>query len=222
MIKEVLKRMFIFFSVLLLIVIIINIYVFIQVHNRIITTINKNEKYDAIIVLGASIWNGEPSPLLKERLDKGIELYKKGYSKKILMSGDHSIDNHDEVNTMKEYAIDKGVPSEDIFMDHAGFSTYESIYRAKAIFKIKKAIIVTQKYHLTRSLYISKSLGIESIGIKANNHKGTYNIIIKIYRDIREYIAISKDFIKCIFKPYPTYLGEEIPITGNGDKTNDK
>lgn len=222
MIKEVLKRMVLFFVIFVLFTIIINIYVYLSVNKQIVNKVDKKEQYDAIIVLGASLWNNEPSPLLKERLDKAIDLYNKGVSKKLLMSGDHSIDNHDEVNTMKRYAIEKGVPSEDIFMDHAGFSTYESIYRAKAIFRVKKAIIVTQKYHLTRSLHISNALGVEAVGIKANNHKGTYNIIIKIYRDIREYIAIDKDFIKCIIKPYPTYLGKEIPITGNGDKTNDK
>ena len=221
MIREVLKRMFLFFLIFILFTLIINIYVYLSINNQIVNKTDKKDKYDAIIVLGASLWKGEPSPLLKERLDKAIELYNKGISKKILMSGDHSIDNHDEVNTMKRYAIEKGVPSEDIFMDHAGFSTYESMYRAKAIFKIKKAVIVTQKYHLPRSLYISNKLGLDTIGIKANNHK-TYNRIINIYRNIREYIAIDKDVIKCIFKPYPTYLGEQIPITGNGDKTNDK
>jgi len=221
MIKEVLKRMFLFFLIFILFTLIINIYVYLSINNQIVNKTDKKDKYDAIIVLGASLWKGEPSPLLKERLDKAIELYNKGVSKKILMSGDHSIDNHDEVNTMKRYAIEKGVPSEDIFMDHAGFSTYESMYRAKAIFKIKKAVIVTQKYHLPRSLYISNKLGLDTVGIKANNHK-TYNKIINIYRNIREYIAIDKDVIKCIFKPYPTYLGEQIPITGNGDKTNDK
>ena len=222
MIKEVLKRMFIFFLIFLLFTVIINIYVYLSINKQIVDKVDKKDKYDAIIVLGASLWNNEPSPLLRERLDKAIELYNKGVSEKILMSGDHSIDNHDEVNTMKRYAIEKGVPSEDIFMDHAGFSTYESIYRAKAIFRVKKAVIVTQRYHLTRSIYISKALGVNAIGIKANNHKGTYNIIIKLFRDIREFIAIDKDFIKCIVKPYPTYLGEEIPITGNGNVTNDK
>ena len=221
MIREVLKRMFLFFLIFILFTLIINIYLYLSINNQILNKTDKKDKYDAIIVLGASLWKGEPSPLLKERLDKAIELYNKGISKKILMSGDHSIDNHDEVNTMKRYAIEKGVPSEDIFMDHAVFSTYESMYRAKAIFKIKKAVIVTQKYHLPRSLYISNKLGLDTVGIKANNHK-TYNKIINIYRNIREYIAIDKDVIKCIFKPYPTYLGEQIPITGNGDKTNDK
>ena len=220
MIKEILKRLIIIFLIIIGLGLIINIYVCLSTEKQIVNKIDKNENYDAIIVLGASIWSGEPSPLLKERLDKAIELYKKGYSKKILMSGDHSIDNHDEVNTMKEYAIKHGVPSKDIFMDHAGLSTYESIYRAKAIFRVKKAIIVTQKYHLHRAIYISNALNLKVVGVDSRKKKKT--TINSLNREVREYFARTKDFINSIIKPYPTYLGEQIPITGNGDKTNDK
>ena len=134
------------------------------------------------------------------------------------MSGDHGQDEYDEVNIMKEFAIEKGIPSEDIFMDHAGFSTYESIYRAKEIFGAKKIIIVTQKYHLYRALYIAKTMGIEAYGVGADprQYVGAFN------REVREILARNKDFAKCIFKPKPTYLGDPIPINGNGDDTNDK
>ena len=220
MVKEIIKRVIIICLIILVLGLITNVYMCLSTKKQIVNKVDKNKNYDAIIVLGASIWNGEPSPLLKERLDKGIELYKKGYSKKILMSGDHSIDNHDEVNTMKEYAINKGVPSEDIFMDHAGFSTYESIYRAKVIFRVKKAIIVTQKYHLYRAIYISNALDLKVVGVDSRKNKKTTSKSLN--RELREYFARTKDFINSIIKPYPTYLGEEIPITGNGDKTNDK
>ena len=103
-------------------------------------------------------------------------------------------------------------------MDHAGFSTYESMYRAKEIFEADKIVIVTQKYHLFRALYIAKSLGIEAYGIGANPRK----YVGAIYRETREVLARNKDFVKCIFKPEPTYLGEKIPVSGNGDLTNDK
>lgn len=119
---------------------------------------------------------------------------------------------------MKSFAIDRDVKSEDIFMDHAGFSTYESLYRAKEIFKAKKIVIVTQKYHMYRALYIAKQLGIEAYGVNSDPREyGGQSI-----RELREIIARDKDCIKCIFKPEPTFLGDTIPVNGNGDVTNDK
>ena len=119
---------------------------------------------------------------------------------------------------MKQFAIEKGIPSEDIFMDHAGFSTYDSIYRAKEIFGAKKIIIVTQEYHLYRALHIANRLGIEAYGVGADprQYVGAFN------REVREILARNKDFVKCIIKPNPKYLGDKIPISGNGDNTNDK
>ena len=184
--------------------------------------INKNyeniKEMDCILVLGAGIWDNGPSPILKDRLDKAIELYKLGISKKIIMSGDHGTKEHDEVNTMKEYAIEKGVPSEDIFMDHAGFSTYDSMYRAKEIFGVKRMVIVSQKYHIYRSIYIAKSLGMNAVGVPAENIKygGQRN------REIREMLARDKDFFKCITKPKSEKLGKKISLNGSGDVTNDK
>ena len=119
-----------------------------------------SESHDCIIVLGAGLWDDKPSPMLKDRLEKGISLYKAGAAPKLLMSGDHGRTGYNEVQVMKQYAIDAGVPSEDIFMDHAGFSTYESMIRARDIFGVTSPIVVTQKYHLYRAVYIGKSLGI--------------------------------------------------------------
>lgn len=117
------------------------------------------------------VWDNErPSYMLEDRLKQGIELYEIGASDRIIMSGDHGQKDYDEVNIMKQYAVDFGVPSEKIFMDHAGFSTYESIYRA---------------------------------------------------RDIREVLARVKDFFNVMIEPEPTYLGDIIPVSGNGDVTND-
>lgn len=174
---------------------------------------------DCILVLGCGVEsNGAPSVMLADRLKVGISLYQEGVATKLLMSGDHGQSDYDEVNTMKEYAILKGVPSEDIFMDHAGFSTYDSIYRAKSIFDAKKVIIVTQKYHLYRALYIAEKLGLEAFGVSADlrDYSG------QTYRDLREIFARNKDLFNGIFKPEPTYLGDVIPVNGNGDATNDK
>ena len=146
--------------------------------------------------------------MLEDRLLEGIALYKRGVAPKIIMSGDHGKKDHDEVNVMKQYAIDNGVPSEDIFMDHAGFSSYESIYRAKEIFKANKVIRVTQKYHLYRSLYISNSMNLDYYGVSSD--KRIYHGQGK--REIREILARNKDFVNCLLKSKSkhTELKEEV------------
>ncbi len=173
---------------------------------------------DCILVLGCQVRaDGTPSDMLRDRLDRGIELYFSGVAPKIIMSGDHGQTEYDEVNTMKQYAIDAGVPSEDVFMDHAGFSTYESIYRAKAIFEAETIVVVTQEYHLYRALFIADRLDVAAFGVHCDYR--TYGG--QTYRDIREILARNKDFLTSIFKPEPTFLGEAIPVAGNGDLTND-
>lgn len=206
--------------ILISIIFLINFYVIQSTKNQLVeeNEYAKLTDIDCIIVLGAGVRGNSPSPLLEDRLKKAIELYEKGISTKIIMSGDHGREEYDEVNIMKNYAIKRGIPSENIFMDHAGFSTYETIYRAKEIFKAKKVVIVTQEYHLYRALYISNKLGLEAYGVKAEPKKYSD----ALYREIREVLARNKDFVKCIFKPEPTYLGDTIPISGNGDITNDK
>lgn len=172
---------------------------------------------DCAVILGAGVREGKPTPMLRDRLLVGIDLYKSGAVKKLIMSGDHGSTDYDEVNIMKSFAVDRGVPDEDIFMDHAGFSTYETIYRAREIFEADNVIIVSQKYHLYRALYIAEKLGIKSVGVSAD--LDTYRGQTK--RDLREILARDKDFFKCIFKPKPTYLGDKIPVSGNGNLTND-
>ncbi len=199
----------------------VNAYVKGSAKDRIITTeeATKLTDVDCILVLGCQVKdNGVPSDMLKDRLTRGIELYKAGTAPKMLMSGDHGREEYDEVGTMKQWAIDSEIPSENIFMDHAGFSTYESMYRAKEIFEADKIIIVTQEYHLYRALYIADRLGIEAYGIASDYH--TY--AGQSGRELREILARCKDFATTIFKPEPTYLGEAIPVSGNGDITNDK
>ena len=173
---------------------------------------------DCIVVLGCQVKDdGKPSDMLADRLRRGIELYNQGVAPKIIMSGDHGQKEYDEVNTMKRVAVDAGIPSSDVFMDHAGFSTYETLYRAKEIFEADKIVVVTQKYHLYRTMYIAEKLGIEAYGVNADYHTywGQSN------REAREILARCKDFIKTIFKPEPTYLGDAIPVSGDGDITNE-
>lgn len=208
----------IFLLIVLLIIISINIYIIITSYKRIIKNEEiKLDNIDCILVLGAGIIdNKRPTLMLKDRLNKSIELYKKGFYKKIIMSGDHSSIEHNEVIIMKNYAIKRGIPSEDIFMDHAGFCTYDSIYRAKEIFGVKKMIIVTQKYHLYRSIFIANKLGIESFGIKSDAR--TYNRMP--YHFIREILARCKNYFKCVFKVKPKLLGDKISLNQSGDVTN--
>lgn len=196
-----------------------NFIVIKKTESKIVTIEEADELSDAYcaVILGAGVREGKPTPMLRDRLLVGIDLYKSGAVKKLIMSGDHGSKDYDEVNIMKSFAVDRGVPDEDIFMDHAGFSTYETIYRAREIFEADNIIIVSQKYHLYRALYIAEKLGIKSVGVSAD--LDTYRGQTK--RDLREILARDKDFFKCIFKPKPTYLGDKIPVSGDGNLTND-
>jgi len=178
-----------------------------------------NEKADCIMVLGCGVRGTEPSPMLKDRLDTAIELYKKGVAEKILMSGAHGGEYYNEVGVMKIYAIKNGVPSEDIFMDHAGFSTYESLYRAKELFGCDELIAVTQRYHLYRTVYLGNSLDINISGVSTKD----YNYGGVFYRELREILARDKDFFTAMIKSPPSMpLGDKIDISGNGNQTNDE
>lgn len=178
-----------------------------------------DNKYDCIVVLGASVKSdGTPSKMLEDRLEEGLILYFAKASNKLLMSGDHEKKNYDEVNTMKKYAIKNGVDSSDIFMDHAGLSTYDSMYRLKHIYNVNKVLIVSQEYHLYRAVYIARKLGIDAYAVPAEdkNYSGQF------YRDIREIVARVKDYFKVKINPESTYTGDVIPVIGDGDVTNDK
>lgn len=196
----------------------INFYVVKSSEKYILDMDKAGEGYDCVLVLGCGVWGDRPSHMLEDRLLVGIELCKNGASEKLLMSGDHGRDEYDEVNVMKTFATDRGLASEDVFMDHAGFSTYESMYRARDIFKAKKVLIVTQEYHLYRAIFVARRLGLDAYGVTSDlrDYGG------QIFRDIREILARNKDLIYTIVQPEPTYLGEAIPVWGDGNATNDK
>ena len=198
----------------------INIYVKASVSKKLYQQTQADElpKVDCIMVLGAGLKeDGSPNFMLKDRLNAAISLYQKGISNRLLMTGDHGRKDYNEVQAMKDYAIQAGIPADDIFMDHAGFSTYESAYRAKNVFQISSAVIITQKYHLYRALYCAEKLGINAYGMTAKEvqYGGQW------VRDAREVVARSKDVAYCLLRKKPTYLGEPIPITGRGSETDD-
>lgn len=169
----------------------INFYVKTSTKSKIVDS-SIIEDIDYILVLGAGIWKDKPSPMLKDRLDVAIELYKNNEGSKIIMSGDKH-DNYSEVDIMKKYAIDNGVNDENILIDDKGYSTYESIYNTKKL-KPKNLVIVTQKYHLFRALFIANKLKINTYGVSATTRKYSGDT----YREIREVLARIKDFIKCL------------------------
>jgi len=176
---------------------------------------------DAVLILGAYVYpDGTMSPMLADRITVGYRLYEKGKVQKILVSGDHGRKDYDEVNTMKSYLKQQGIPAQNVFMDHAGFSTYESLYRARDIFKVKKIIIVTQHYHLMRAIFIARELGLEAYGVNSDLHN--YGDVMPRY-ELREIAARNKDFFMCrVLKPKPTFLGGAIPVFGDGRATDDK
>lgn len=189
---------------------------------KIVNDKNLPKDADAIIVLGAGVDdNGVASDILVDRLETALEVYKNSASSKFLLSGDHGKIGYNEVGAMKDYIMDhENIKEENIFLDHAGFSTYETMYRAKEIFKVKKAIIVTNEYHLPRALYIADKMGIEAYGVNADKRNYIY---IDNYKK-RENLAKIKDFMYTnIIKPEPTFLGDAIPIsTSDGRITDDE
>lgn len=195
----------------------INAYMISYVSDYILTEEDlENQNFDCVMILGAGLWDGDPSPMLQERLDFGLIAYETGCTEKMLMSGDHGRKEYDEVNRMKDVAIENGVLADNVFMDHAGFSTYESMYRARDVFQVEKMVIVTQKYHLYRAVYDARKLGIDAYGFAADR------LNYPFYNDVREALARTKDFFYCIIQPKPTYLGDPISIHANGSLTDDK
>lgn len=200
--KKIFKYILIVLIVIILVPVIINFYVILSTKNRIVSSDSELlTDIDYIVVLGAGIRHGKPSPMLEDRLKTGISLYNNDISNKILITGDHMNDDYDEVTVMKNYLLDQGIPEEDIVLDNYGISTYDSIYRVKNVYKSNKVVIVSQRYHLYRALFLSDNLDLESYGVDANlrYYYGQW------YREIREILARNKDFIKGIIKPKAVY-----------------
>ena len=206
------KRLLLIFSLIVLfcalLTLFINIYMISTTKDKIVDIDSLNGEYDAIIVLGCRVDGNSPSLMLTKRLDKGIEVYNKLHIK-ILLTGDHGQDDYDEVDVMQEYLLSSDINEKDIFLDHAGFNTYDSIYRAKYIFEAKKVIIITQEYHIYRALYLAKQLDLDAIGVVADNIPQK---MIMLKNEIREVLSRDKSFFLGLFKPESIYLGETIPL----------
>ena len=208
------KLIIIIFFLFVFLAFLINYQVINEGKKYIINDINLIPQADAVIILGAKVYGNNLSDILLDRTNNAIDIYKTKKVKKILISGDHGTNEYDEVNAVKDYLLDNNIPSEDIFIDHAGFDTYDSMYRAQYIFEIDSAIISTQEFHLSRSIYIARNLGIEAYGFPAD--KRIYN-----NNPIREFLARIKAVIDINFKSLPKFLGEKIPITQNSQDSWD-
>lgn len=211
------KRLFLrsllgFFIVSVFLVVIANLIIKISSHRFLYKNISDVPVCYTAIVLGAKVSNtGYLSDFLQDRVDVAIELYKNKKISRFLLSGDHGRKNYDEVNSMKNYLLAHGIDTKDIFLDHAGFDTYNSMYRANYIFKIEKAIIVSQEFHLSRAVYIARKKGIEAYGIKADRQD--YSSLKQL--KVREKIANVKAFLEVIVNKKPKFFGPSIPITGD-------
>jgi len=165
------------------------------------------------IVLGASVVRGQPSPVLRERALAALELYRAGKVAKILVSGDDSVEGFDEVSPVRRLLQGEGVRDEDIFLDHAGFDTYSSMYRARDIFLVTDALIVTQAFHLPRAVFLARQLGLEASGVVASTSGNLVD------RYLREWGASLKAAVELTIARVPKYLGPQFPITGDGQDT---
>lgn len=167
---------------------------------------------EVAVVLGASVYRGKPSPVLERRAAKAVELYLAGKVGKILVTGDNGALTYDEVTPVRKYLLEAGIPAGDIFLDHAGFDTYSSMYRARDVFLADSITVVTQDFHLPRSVYIARHLGIEAYGIIAGGDGSDKDYV-------REIPASGKAVLDLVLHRVPKYLGETIPLSGDGSTT---
>lgn len=200
-------------------VFLLNLYINIKTKNLIYNSVEEIPGTYTALVLGAHVSrDGIPSNFLKDRLDMALELYKHKKVKRLLLSGDHGTVIYDEVNNMRNYLLEHGVDTRDIFLDHAGFDSYNSIVRAKEIFEVNEMIIVSQEFHIPRALFIAKHKNLKAIGIIAD--KENYGSLA--YLKFRERIANVKAFWEILINKDPHFLGEKIPITGDSSLSYDR
>jgi len=185
----------------------LNLYVVASAKPRIRPVAAVGPGYDCVLVLGAGIVGTSPSPMLAQRLDAAAELYHQGSAPVVLVSGDNSTIEYSEVDVMLSYLVDKGVPPGDVYRDHAGFSTYETMARARQVFGVERAVVVTQRYHLYRALFDARGAGIDAVGVaSAGRPEG------QMGRDLREILARTKDPFLVWTHAKPTFLGPPIDL----------
>lgn len=186
-------------------------------HDHIVATPEEAPHAQCAIVLGTRVFaDGSLYAMTEDRLKIAIRLYELGKVDKLLISGDHGTTSYDEVNAMLKYAVGHGVPEEDVFTDHAGFDTYDTMYRAREVFMVQTAIVVTQSYHLSRAVYTARSLGLDVVGVSADLRPYLH----PVRNQAREILARGNAFIQLhVTHPGPKYLGPRIPVTGDGRAT---
>lgn len=207
------QLLFVLALVLIVCALLVPITMRMSVSTYLYTDIENVPKTDAALVLGASVRRGEPSPVLEERAYMAAELYRAGKVSKILVTGDNSALSHDEVTPVRKYLIAAGIPAPDIFLDHAGFDTYSSMYRAHAVFEANSVTVVTQDFHLPRAVYLARRMGIDAYGMRAEPS----GVSIKNY--LREVPASANALYELLIHREPKYLGDKIPLTGDGART---
>lgn len=219
--KRKLKHLCIGLSTLILLVFIINLGIVASTDQYVLTQPPGASDYQTALVLGAYVRGDQLSPVLRDRVEAGIQLYKLKKVDSLLLSGDHGRKTYDEVNGMKHYVLSNNpeIPTSDVFLDHAGFDTYDSIYRAKAIFGVKKMVIVTQSFHIHRAVFIARSLGIDAVGIAVD--EGHFPLTYKVSWHLREYTARCKALLDLLIQAKPKFLGPQIPIMGDGQRSWD-
>lgn len=189
-------------------------YIVFATHAQIYTSIDSLPHTQVALVLGASVSSGGVlSAVLKERADEAIALYNAGKVSKIMVTGDNATLSHDEVDPVGKYMVAAGIPKEDIFLDHAGFDTYSSMYRARDVFDVHSMVVVSQPFHLPRAVFIARALGLDAYGADAGQGE------LYLYNSIREIPASVKAVYDLLFSRVPKYLGQQYPITGAGDAT---
>ncbi len=160
---------------------------------------------EVAVVFGAGLWDGEPSPYLAHRLDAAAKLYHEGRVKVLLVTGDNSREDYDEPDAMRAYLTKRGVPGMRIVSDYAGFDTWDSCVRAKKIFGVDRAVLVTQGFHVRRAVALCEAAGVDSYGVGVDaKHDVTW-----YYGGTREVFAAGKAVLKAVFQPDPTFLGRQ-------------
>ena len=179
-----------------------NLTVLLTTASRVISVEEAEEKStDSVLVLGAAVWGNEPSPMLRQRIEKGMEVFNTSDAGCLLMSGDGRAKNYNEPSTMARYAIENGIEEQYVIQDPYGIRTYDSMWRAKYVLGYDSVIVITQAYHLNRAIYIGKAMGLEVYGVACDS--GILNA--GLYNNSREIVARCKDFIWCLLKLKPAY-----------------
>jgi SanA protein len=198
----------------LLVVGVPNLIVWLGGRSPVTTDVAKVPHAQAALVLGAQVYrDGRPSIMLTDRINAAAELYKAGRVDKVLLSGDHGRKTYDEVGTMRRILLAQGIPAQDIFTDHAGFDTWDSAQRARRVFDVQSAVVVTQKFHMARALYDARRAGLKATGYAADRRD--YGTVMRRL-EVREAAARVKTLGDAITGANPHFLGTEIPITGDG------